>query len=78
GLVVAGLGFLASHLFLQVPLSVVQVLFTSEAEWAGTQPYPVEKIPEKFTVPGFRVKQILPAIAPESSSVESSPEQVDS
>ena len=78
GLALAGVGFLASHLFLQVPLSVVQVLFTSEAEWAATQPYPVEKIPENFTVPGFRVKQILPAIAPESSVGESSPEQVDS
>ncbi|HAX89214.1 MAG TPA: low-complexity tail membrane protein, partial [Cyanobacteria bacterium UBA11370] len=60
GLVGAGLAFLASNLFLQVPLSVVQVLLTREEQWAATVPYPVEKTTEDFTIPGLRVNQILP------------------
>ena len=60
GLVGAGLAFLASNLFLQVPLSVIQVLLTREEQWAVTVPYPVEKTIEDFTIPGLRVNQILP------------------
>lgn len=70
GLLGAGLAFLFSNLFLQVPLSVVQVLFTSEAEWATTKPYPLEKTPKDFTIPGLRVNRILPVtIQPESDNV---------
>ncbi len=60
GLLGAGLAFLASNLFLQVPLSVVQVLLTRESEWAATVPYSVEKVPQAFTLPGVRVNKILP------------------
>ncbi|HBB34102.1 MAG TPA: low-complexity tail membrane protein [Cyanobacteria bacterium UBA8803] len=60
GLIEAGLAFAASNLFLQVPLSVVQVLLTSETEWASTVPYPLEQTARNFTIPGIRVKQILP------------------
>lgn len=67
GLLWAGVAFLLSNLFLQVPLSVAQVLLTSESEWAATQPYPTEKIAEDFTIPGVRVKHILPLARDESS-----------
>ncbi|NEQ64068.1 MAG: low-complexity tail membrane protein [Symploca sp. SIO2D2] len=60
GLLIAALAFLASNLFLQVPLSVIQVLLTSESEWQTTPAYPVDKIQQDFTVPGIKVKQILP------------------
>jgi len=69
GLLGAGLAFLASNLFLQVPLSVAQVLFTSEAEFAATEPYPVEKIPQDFTVPGLRVNRILPLEAEDAATL---------
>ncbi|MGB7440681.1 MAG: low-complexity tail membrane protein [Coleofasciculaceae cyanobacterium] len=73
GLLWAGVAFLMSNLFLQVPLSVAQVLLTSESEWAATQPYPTDKIPQDFTIPGLRVKRILPmAIADSSESSISS------
>ncbi|NEP12135.1 MAG: low-complexity tail membrane protein [Symploca sp. SIO2C1] len=60
GLLGAGLAFLASNLFLQVPLSVAQVLLTKESEWQTTPAYPVEKIQQDFTIPGIKVNQILP------------------
>lgn len=65
GLVIAGLAFLASHLFLQIPLSVAQVLFTSESEWSRTLPYPLEKITEDFTIPGVRVNRLIVTQAPD-------------
>jgi hypothetical protein len=68
GLLGAGLAFLVSHLFLQVPLSVAQVLLTSESEFAATTPYPVEKIPQDFTLPGLRVNQILPVTATKAAT----------
>lgn len=68
GLLWAGLAFLASNLFLQVPLSVVQVLLTSESEFAATVPYSVEKIPQNFTIPGVRVNKIWQLAATESST----------
>jgi hypothetical protein len=62
GLLGAGVAFLASNLFLQVPLSVAQVLSTSQAEFDQTEPYPADKIPESFTIPGIKVKGILPSL----------------
>lgn len=72
GLLWAGVAFLLSNLFLQVPLSVAQVLLTSESEWAATQPYPKEKIPKDFTIPGVRVKQILPLVIADSGNFSAS------
>ncbi len=75
GLVGAGLAFLGSHLFLQVPLSVAQVLLTSESEFAATAPYPVEKISKDFTMPSVGVNKILPIALTESAPTKpSSPE----
>jgi hypothetical protein len=66
GLLEAGLAFIASNLFLQIPLSVVQVLLASESEFAAIEPYPVEKTPQDFTIPGVRVNRILPPMITES------------
>lgn len=68
GLLWAGLAFFASHLFLQVPLSVVQVLLTSESEFTAATPYPLEKISQDFTIPGLRVNKILPLATTESAT----------
>jgi hypothetical protein len=78
GLLWAGLAFLVSNLFLQVPLSVAQVLLTSESEWATTEPYPVEKLPQDFTIPGVRVNQILPLAATEPATTTTSSPQLSS
>jgi hypothetical protein len=78
GLLWAGLAFLVSNLFLQVPLSVAQVLLTSESEFAATEPYPVEKMPQDFTIPGVRVNQILPLAVTESTASATSSSQLSS
>ena len=63
GLLLAGLAFLASNVFLQIPVSVARVFVTSETEFAATEPYPLEKIPPDFTIVGLQVNQILPQLA---------------
>ncbi|HEY9730001.1 MAG TPA: low-complexity tail membrane protein [Chroococcales cyanobacterium] len=60
GLLGAAFAFLASNLFLQVPLAVAQVLLTRDSEFATTEPYPVENVHQDFTMPGIKVNQILP------------------
>lgn len=62
GLLLAGLAFLASNLFLQIPVSVTPVFVTSETEFAAVKPYPIEKIAQDFTILGFKVNQILPQL----------------
>lgn len=62
GLIIAGLAFAAANLFLQVPVSILRVLLTSDAKLATTEPYPVEKIKQDFTLVGFQVNQILPPL----------------
>ena len=59
GLAIASVAFFASNLFLQVPLSVFQVLITKEAKFTQTKPYSSEKVEQNFTVPGVKVSQIL-------------------
>ncbi|HEY9743883.1 MAG TPA: low-complexity tail membrane protein [Coleofasciculaceae cyanobacterium] len=76
GLLGASLAFLASNLFLQVPLSVAQVLLTSESEFSSTEPYPVEKTLQDFTLPGVRVNQILPIRVTESAVTTTSSAQL--
>ena len=50
GLVIAALAFLASNLFLQIPVSVAKVFVTSETKFAATKAYPLERIPLDFTI----------------------------
>ena len=59
GLAIATVAFLGSNLFLQVPLSVLQVLLTSEADFAKVEAYPLEKIARSFTIPGIKISKIL-------------------
>lgn len=46
GLLLGGIAFSLANLFLQIPLSVARVFVTSDAEFAATEPYPLEKIPQ--------------------------------
>jgi hypothetical protein len=62
GLIIAALAFLASNLFIQVPLSVLGVLATKEQQFLAVEPYAIEKIEKDFTVAGIKVRKILPAI----------------
>ena len=58
-LAIAILALLASSLFLQVPLSVLLVLSTNQAQLDKIQPYPMEKIAQNFTSLGIKVSKIL-------------------
>ncbi|MBZ8179272.1 low-complexity tail membrane protein [Oscillatoria salina] len=61
-LLVAALAFLVSNLFLQVPISVLTVLLTTQAEYEAIEAIAESQIPQQFTVPGFRVRKILPTL----------------
>jgi hypothetical protein len=62
GLILAALAFLASNLFLQIPVSVVRVLVTNETEFAALEPLSLDKIKDDFTILGVQVNQILPRL----------------
>ncbi|MBE9033716.1 low-complexity tail membrane protein [aff. Roholtiella sp. LEGE 12411] len=62
GLLLAALAFLASNLFLQIPVSVARVLVTNDTEFAATEPLSLEKIKQNFTILGVRVNRILPRL----------------
>ncbi|MDV2991850.1 MAG: hypothetical protein N4J56_001504 [Chroococcidiopsis sp. SAG 2025] len=62
GLLVASIAFLASNLFLQIPVSVARVFVTSETEFSKAKPYPVERIARDFTIVGWQVNRILPQL----------------
>lgn len=62
GLLLASLAFLASNLFLQVPVSVARIFVTSETEFTATEPYPLDRISQDFTILGLQVDRILPQL----------------
>ncbi len=62
GLLLAAIAFLASNLFLQIPVSVARVLVTNDTEFAALEPLPLEKIQQNFTILGVRVNKILPQL----------------
>jgi hypothetical protein len=62
GLLFAALAFLASNLFLQIPLSVARVLVTNDTDFAAIEPLPLEKIKQDFTILGVRVNHIWPPV----------------
>jgi hypothetical protein len=64
GLAIATLGFFGANLFLQVPVSVVQVLLTPEKIFQATQPYPTLDIKRDFTHIGLAVGKLLPTVIP--------------
>lgn len=59
GLGIAAIAFLGSNLFLQIPLSVLQVLVTPESKFTQIEPYPIEALGSSFTIPGVKVNKIL-------------------
>ncbi|WP_072016440.1 low-complexity tail membrane protein [Neosynechococcus sphagnicola] len=60
GVFIAGLAFLGSNLFLQVPVAVLRVLLLKDTEFTATPPYALEQIAQDFTIPGWGVNQIVP------------------
>ena len=70
GLAIATLAFLGSNLFLQVPLSVLQVLLAKEA-FIKAEAYPLEKIARSFTIPGIKVSKILWFRSPTVEKIDS-------
>ncbi|WP_316790972.1 low-complexity tail membrane protein [Thermoleptolyngbya oregonensis] len=60
GLLIAAIAFLLCNLFVQVPLSVIRALLSSDAAIAQFAPYTPDEVAKSFTIPGFRVKQIVP------------------
>jgi hypothetical protein len=62
GLLWAAIAFLATNLFLQVPVSVLGVMLNSEATVAATPPQTLEAITSGFTILGLKLRQILPAL----------------
>jgi hypothetical protein len=60
GLLGSGLAFLASNLFLQIPVSVARAFVTKDTEFALLEPLPLDRIKKDFTILGVRVNKILP------------------
>jgi hypothetical protein len=72
-LLVAALAFFGANLFLQIPVSVLSVLSTSNRQFAATAPYPVEQIRQAFTIPGIRVNSIVPPLFSEPVQPKAAP-----
>ena len=69
GLAIAAVGFFATNLFFQIPLSVLLVLSTKQAKLTKTIPYSADKIEQNFTIVGIKVKRILWFIESEADLV---------
>jgi hypothetical protein len=67
GLLLAALAFLLSNLFLQVPVSAIAALLTTEGTYAVAEPYLAPKIRQDFTIFGWQVNQILPDVVPDTA-----------
>lgn len=76
GLGVATVAFAAANLFLQVPVSVLGVLLSSDAKLMAVEPYPTEKVRQDFTCVGLQVNQILPPLSEESEASATATPQV--
>jgi hypothetical protein len=61
-LLIATVAFALANLFLQVPLSILGVLWTKEEQFMATEPLEVDTIVSSFTILGFRFKKILPPL----------------
>ncbi len=64
GLLVAAFSLLAAHLFLQVPLNVLGVLWHRQADFDATAPYSLDAIASNFTILGVQMRQLLPPMTP--------------
>lgn len=73
GLAVAAGSFAMANLFLQVPVSVLAVMATSEKRFKRTSPYPLDQIQDRFTQIGIPLSRLLPEVLPpegETSTVQ--------
>ena len=68
GLLVAAIAFLASNLFLQVPISALRILLVSPSALDAAEPYAPEQVKQDFTLIGLRVGQLLPKLQPETAT----------
>ncbi|MGJ3248019.1 MAG: low-complexity tail membrane protein [Elainellaceae cyanobacterium] len=66
GLLIGAIAFLLSNVFLQVPASVLRVLLATESQIDADDAYPVEHIPQDFSIIGLRVAKILPDMVVET------------
>jgi hypothetical protein len=65
GLLLALVSFLAANLFLQVPLSVLQVMLASDQDFANVAPYEAASVAQDFLEVGLKVDQIVPQLSNE-------------
>ncbi|MDJ0660860.1 MAG: low-complexity tail membrane protein [Crocosphaera sp.] len=72
GLMIAAVAFFFCNLFVQVPVSVLGVLLTSDKTWLSTEAIPGEEVVKQFTVWGLRVNKIflVPSLPPSSNLTE--------
>lgn len=59
GLMIAAIAFFLCNLFVQVPVSVIGVLLTSDKTWLTTEAIPCEAILTNFTSLGLKVSKIF-------------------
>ncbi|MDJ0581042.1 MAG: low-complexity tail membrane protein [Crocosphaera sp.] len=69
GLIIAAVGFFFCNLVVQVSVSVLGVLLTSEKTWLATEAIPSNQVTNHFTVIGLRVSKIflIPSLDPASN-----------
>ncbi len=72
GLLIAAIAFFLTNLFVQVPVSVLGVLLTSQQQWLKTEPIASENVLRDFTVLGLRVNKIflIPTVSPSANLQE--------
>ena len=72
GLIIALVAFFFCNLFVQVPVSVLGVLLTSDKTWLATEAIPSNQVTSQFTVIGLRVSKIflIPTLNPPSDLKE--------
>ena len=58
GLVIAAVAFLLANLFLQVPISVINILLSDRSKLNQINPCSLETISQDFTTPGIKVNRI--------------------
>ncbi len=69
GLMIAAIAFFCCNLFVQVPVSVLGVLLTSDKTWLTTEPIPSKEVISHFTGLGLPVNKIpfIPTLSPSST-----------
>jgi len=77
GLAVAAGSVAMANLFLQVPISVLAVMATSEKRFRRTSPYPLDQIQTRFTRTGLALRRILPEILPPEGALPSEQEAIE-